>query len=128
MPQEEVEPKRLGRTNSGTVILFDPSSQTIKTEKRKRLDRKCKADYSDMTSVLTPGIAHRTSFKGTAPKVGNNYNIYHEDNSSLLVASLKLDKLGLMARWQRLWGNCNEIYALDWQENQKSTFSMASAA
>ena len=53
MTQDESEPKRIGRTNSGNVILFDPSSQTIKTEKRKKLDRECNIDGLDVIS-LTP--------------------------------------------------------------------------
>ena len=33
----EPEPKKIQRTNSGRVIVFDPCTQTLTTEKAKRL-------------------------------------------------------------------------------------------
>ena len=34
------EPAELARTNSGSVILFDPVTQELKTEKKKRFEGK----------------------------------------------------------------------------------------
>ena len=128
MPREEDEPKPIGRTNSGSVILFDPASQTIRREKRKKLDRKYHIKIQIPTLALRYKAARKTSFKGKAPKLGSSFNIYHEADSSLLVATLKLDKLGWLANWQRLRGNCNEIYAVDWPDDKKSPFHAALAA
>ncbi len=40
MTEDNFEPKRLGRTDSGRVIVFDPVNQTLKTAKLSELDGK----------------------------------------------------------------------------------------
>ncbi|KAL2046845.1 hypothetical protein N7G274_000863 [Stereocaulon virgatum] len=80
------------RTNSGSVIVFDPNSQTVTIERAESL--------KDQEATKTQ----------TAPKFGNRVDIYDE---SRLVATLNLRKLGWVPNAKRLVGKCNQILVME---------------
>lgn len=118
---EEIKP--IGRTNSGSVILFDPSSKTISTSKLKGLH----GEFRRLCGVRSPNssVDGRRVKLGRAPNFGNRVKIYAPDNSSMLVASLKLDKLGWQDSWKRVFGRCNDIYTADLTEERNSVAASA---
>lgn len=87
------EPKLLGRTNSGSAIVFDPIAQRMTTAKVSRL-------------------GNHKPIK-TAPKWFNHVDIYDEGEFKRLVATLNLGKLGWAANMKRLCGKCNDIYMME---------------
>ncbi|KAL9099784.1 MAG: hypothetical protein Q9163_004757 [Psora crenata] len=104
------EVKPIGRTNSGTVILFDLATQTITTQKKKRIPEKKIYKYEK-----------------PAPRFGNRVKIFEGAGSSLLVASLNLDKLGWGASLKRLCGKCNDIYVMDIPDEDDSNYNAPAA-
>ncbi|KAK3173000.1 hypothetical protein OEA41_006328 [Lepraria neglecta] len=88
-PESDIKP--IQRTNSGHVIVFDPATQTLTTEKAKRLK-----DYDAKLQ--------------TAPKLGSRVDIFVD---SRLVATINLSKLSWATNTKRFFGKCNQILVME---------------
>ncbi|CAF9933071.1 MAG: hypothetical protein ALECFALPRED_005470 [Alectoria fallacina] len=99
------EIKPLGRTNSGSAIVFDPVAQRITTAKVSRLEN------------------HKPI--KTAPKWFNHVEIYDEGEFKRLVATLNLGKLGWAANMKRLCGKCNDIYMMEMPDELSAPMATA---
>ncbi|CAD6566725.1 MAG: hypothetical protein ASARMPREDX12_008810 [Alectoria sarmentosa] len=102
-PITEIKP--LGRTNSGSAIVFDPVAQRITTAKVSRLEN------------------HKPI--KTAPKWFNHVDIYDEGDFKRLVATLNLGKLGWAANMKRLCGKCNDIYMMEMPDELNAPMATA---
>lgn len=113
---EDCEPDGVRRTNSGKVIIYDPATQELKRQRIEDLDSKCSRHRQTQawgTQMLIAGVGKRITYRGRAPNMGSRTAIYADQNSSLLVASVKLSNLGWQASWQRFCGRCNDVYTIN---------------
>lgn len=113
MSEENFEPKALGRTDSGIVIVFDPVQQTLKTAKLKGLDGKRPSFSSFLGSVLKASAVKQATIK-PVPKWGSRVSIYEESpDSKRMIATLNLDKLDWLANMKRHIGLISKVYVME---------------
>ena len=103
------DPKPIQRTNSGQVIVFDPATQTLTTEKAKRLKGTSCTLQEICCAHIHSDIDHDAKLR-TAPKFGSRVDIFVD---SRLVATINLSKLGLVTNAKRFFGKCNQILVMD---------------
>lgn len=109
-PNLSLEPKPLGRTNSGTAIVFDPIAQRITTAKVSMLES-ADTHYTQLGYTTLILLDHKPV--QTAPKWFNHVDIYDEGALKRHIATLNLGKLGWTASMKRLCGRCNDIYMME---------------
>lgn len=101
--------KPIKRTNSGHVIVFDPATQTLTTEKAKRL-KGISFNITILYHLHTNSCIDQNAKLQTAPKLGSRVDIFID---SRLVATINLSKLGWATNTKRLFGKCNQILVMD---------------
>lgn len=112
MSSEDVEPKPLQRTDSGNIIVYNPETQELKKIKIDDPTGEVISTTKRHAGMLTGSSAGKLTYRCRAPNVGSRTRIYadEKDNSSLLLASIKLSNLGWQTTLQRLCGKCNDVY------------------
>ncbi|KAI4120769.1 MAG: hypothetical protein LQ338_006778 [Usnochroma carphineum] len=104
------QPQPLARTNSGSIIVYDPAKQTLSLRKRNELDMQ--------KAIKTV----------PAPRMSNRLNIYLNRNDSdidRLAATLSLDVLGWAANFKRVCGKVSEVCVMELPEERPGTAAPA---
>ena len=109
--------------------LFFSTQLRRSLEQRNGNDLKVRNEVTTIPAlrVMTILLVSKAKFQAKAPKFGNRANIYDKENSDLLIASLRLDKLGWNASWQRFRGKCNEIYTVNAEVGKSQPLATAVA-
>ena len=124
------EPQPIARTNSGSIIVFDPVRQKLSIRKQGKLDGKHVAMNQIMDALLTVGLARKATSRISAPKWSNRLDIYldrEDTDTKSLAATLNLDKLGWTTSLKRFCGSIREVWVMELPDGDASPTIAAAA-
>lgn len=102
------------KDRTGSVIIFDSTTQTVSTKKHKHLKGQLSLLRAPTELMLNRVLASRVIKSQTAPKWRSYVDIYvGEEETKRLAATLNLDKLGWTTNMKRLCGKFSYIYVVE---------------
>lgn len=103
----------------GSAIVFDPATQTVSTQKLKRVPGLSSFHLTWlMVHALTTLAADQVTSTQSAPKWNSHVSIYvQDDDTRRLAATLDLGKLGFTNNVMRLCGKFSQIVVMESSEN-----------